>query len=151
MPSSALSTTTTRRGSRADDCQRDAYAGGVLDRAAACRPPVPVTVNAPAPVLLSTMPLAAPFDAITLRKVRPLAPMVVLATLSAVPVVVASVFVDPVTLTVPPPVALKRCSRGAGGDAAGEVERRAAVGVQVDAGAGVGDRAAEGDRAADVR
>ena len=42
-----------------------------------------------------------------LRKVRPLAPMVVLATFSAVPVVVASVLAAPVTLTVPPPVAVK--------------------------------------------
>ena len=68
------------------------------------------------PVLLSTIPLAAPL-AEMLRNVRPLAPIVVLATLSAVPVVVVSVFTSvPVaaglhgfssqTLTVPPPVAV---------------------------------------------
>ena len=41
-----------------------------------------------------------------LRKFRPPAPIVVLATLSAVAVVVASVLALPVTLTVPPPVAV---------------------------------------------
>ena len=40
-----------------------------------------------------------------LWNVSPLAPMVVLATFSAVPVVVAIVLTVPVTLTVPPPVA----------------------------------------------
>ena len=58
------------------------------------------------PVLLSTMPLAAPL-AEMLWKVRPLAPIVVLATLSAVPVVVVRVLPAPVTVTVPPPVAVK--------------------------------------------
>ncbi len=44
-----------------------------------------------------------------LRKVNPLAPMVVSVTLSAVPVVLLMVlgFTPVVTLTVPPPVALK--------------------------------------------
>ena len=48
--------------------------------------PLPVTVSPPlVPVLLSTMPLAAPL-AEMLWNVRSFAPMVVLATLSAVPV-----------------------------------------------------------------
>src|SRR5580765_7717438 len=68
--------------------------------------PVPVTVRPPlVPVVLSTIPSAAPFDEMLL-KFSPLAPIVVFATFSAVPVVVASVLFDPVTLTVPPPVAL---------------------------------------------
>ena len=79
---------------------------GVQDAAAdAGRPSARHAQRAAEPVLFSTMPLAAPFEE-TLRKVSPVAPMVVLATLSAVPVVVASVFAEPVTLTVPPPVAL---------------------------------------------
>ena len=49
---------------------------------------LPVTINAPAaPVVFSTMPFGAPF-AEMLWNVSPLAPMVVLATFSAVPVVV---------------------------------------------------------------
>src|SRR5436190_23874727 len=73
--------------------------------------PLPVTVRLPfVPVLLRTIPLAAPF-AEMLRKVRPVAPIVVLATLSAVAVVVVSVLTIVVlfcvALTVPPPVALK--------------------------------------------
>src|SRR5437870_13479571 len=40
-------------------------------------------------------------------KFRPLAPMFVFATFSAVPVVEEIPLFDPVTLTVPPPVALK--------------------------------------------
>src|SRR5262249_2604728 len=47
-----------------------------------------------------------PFEEM-LWNVRPLAPIVVFATLSAVPVVVESVFPLAVALTVPPPVALK--------------------------------------------
>ena len=67
--------------------------------------PVPVTVRpALAPVPLRTMPFGAPL-AEMLWNVIPLAPMVVLATFSAVPVVVAIVLAVPVTLTVPPPVA----------------------------------------------
>src|SRR4051812_6858716 len=69
--------------------------------------PVPVTVSPPLdPVVLSTIPLGAPF-ADMLRNVSPLPPIVVFATLSAVPVVVASVLVAPVTFAVPPLVALK--------------------------------------------
>src|SRR5687767_13302643 len=50
-------------------------------------PPLPRTVRPPlAPVLLSTIPLAAPLAEI-LRNVSPLPPIVVLATLRAVPVV----------------------------------------------------------------
>ena len=79
--------------------------------------PLPVTVRPPAvPVLLSTIPLAAPF-AEMLRNSSLLAPIVVLATLRAVPVVVVSVFTSvPVaaglqgfsshTVIVPPPVAV---------------------------------------------
>ena len=52
------------------------------------------------------IPLTAPFDEI-LRKVKPLGPIVVALTLSAVPVVLMMVLVAPVIVTVPPPVALK--------------------------------------------
>ena len=52
------------------------------------------------------MPFGAPLDEM-LRKLRPLAPIVVLVTFSAVPVVEVIVFVLPVTFSVPPPVALK--------------------------------------------
>ncbi len=63
-----------------------------------------------------------------LRNVSPLAPMVVLATLSAVPVVVASVLAAPVTLMVPPPVAVKAGDvAGVEVDAAGEVDGGAGV------------------------
>src|SRR6266446_1079415 len=76
--------------------------------------PSPATVRPPlAPVLLSTMPLAgsAPpslLPAEMLLKFKPLAPMVVLATLRAVALVELMVLLLPVTLTaVAPPVALK--------------------------------------------
>src|SRR5438270_4080563 len=69
--------------------------------------PLPATTRLPlAPVVLSTIPLAAPF-AEMLLKFRPLAPIVVFATFRAVPVVESIVLAEPVTLTVPPPVALK--------------------------------------------
>src|SRR5947207_12101046 len=69
--------------------------------------PVPVTVRPPlAPVVFNTMPFAPPLAEMC-SKVRPLAPMFVLATLRAVPVVESIVLTVPVTLTVPPPVALK--------------------------------------------
>ena len=69
--------------------------------------PVPSTDRLPlAPVLLSTMPLVAPLDEMLLN-FRPLAPMVVFATLSAVAVVVVRVLVVSVAVTVPPPVAVK--------------------------------------------
>jgi hypothetical protein len=77
--------------------------------------PVPLTVNAPAPVLFRLMPFVPPF-AEMLRNVMPLGPIVVLATLSAVPVVVVIVLTrapaaglhgfSSQTLTVPPPVAV---------------------------------------------
>src|ERR1700720_396041 len=74
-------------------------------------PPPPATVNTPeAPVLLSTMPLAGPEAAVpadTLFHLSPAAPIVVLATLTAVPVVVVTVLVVFVAVTVPPPVAVK--------------------------------------------
>src|SRR3954469_363943 len=74
-------------------------------------PPLPVTTRLPlAPVLLRTMPLAGPDAAVPLEmlwKVRALAPIVVLATFSAVPVVDEIVLPVPETTTVPPPVALK--------------------------------------------
>ena len=67
--------------------------------------PVPVTVKPPlVPVVSRFMPLSAPFEEM-LWKVRPGAPIVVLATFRAVPEVVVSVFAAPVTATVPPPVA----------------------------------------------
>ena len=51
-------------------------------------PPFPVIVKPPlVPVVFKIMPLAAPFDDM-LRNVRPLAPIVELVTLSAIPVVV---------------------------------------------------------------
>src|SRR4029450_6679115 len=73
-------------------------------------PAFPVTVRPPlAPVVLRTMPFTAPFDEM-LRNANPLAPMVVFATFSAVPVVVVSVLtmlvLFCVALTVPPPVAV---------------------------------------------
>src|SRR5215208_591002 len=71
------------------------------------RPPVlPVTVRPPEdPVVSSTIPTPAVPEAVPAlidRKVRPLAPMVVPFTLSAVPVPVVRLLVAPVTLTVPP-------------------------------------------------
>src|SRR5437016_5155633 len=61
--------------------------------------PVPATVRPPElPVLLSRMPLTAPFDEMRLN-VRLLAPIVVLSTCRAVPDVVARVLLEPVTLT----------------------------------------------------
>ena len=54
-------------------------------------PPLPATVRPPAPVLFKTMPLVPPLVVI-LRKVKPPAPMVVLTTLSAVPVVDERIF-----------------------------------------------------------
>src|ERR1051325_770349 len=76
-------------------------------------PPLAETVSAPElPVLSRMMPgLALDPVAEMLRKVRPDAPMVVFATLSAPPVVEASVLMIEVlfcvALTVPPPVAVK--------------------------------------------
>jgi hypothetical protein len=68
--------------------------------------PVPVTVRpAVEPVLLSTIPLAAPL-AEMLWKVIPEPPIVVFWTFSAVPVVEEIVLPVPPTVTVPPPVAL---------------------------------------------
>src|SRR5262249_7739830 len=67
-------------------------------------PPFPDTVKPPdAPVPLRTIPFVPPLEEM-LRKVRPLAPMVVLLTLSAVPVVVLIVLslVPIVTLTAVP-------------------------------------------------
>ena len=58
------------------------------------------------PVVSRTMPLVPPL-AEMLRKFKPLAPMFVFATVSAVPVVVVRVLAEPVTFTVPPPVAVK--------------------------------------------
>ena len=53
------------------------------------------------PVVLRTMPLAAPLDEMLINS-KWLEPMIVLATLSAVGVVVVSVLAVSVTLTVPP-------------------------------------------------
>jgi hypothetical protein len=64
----------------------------------------PLIVTLPAPIVSSRTPFAAPFVA-TVWKASPEPPTVVLATFRAVPVVVVSVFVEPVTLTVPPFVA----------------------------------------------
>src|SRR5947207_3235202 len=72
-------------------------------------PPLPLTVSPPvAPVLFRIMPalLLLPVESM-LRNVSPLAPMVVLATFSAVPVVDVSVLAAPVITSVPPPVAVK--------------------------------------------
>src|SRR5919197_1916760 len=72
--------------------------------------PPPATVRLPlAPVLLSTIPFAPPVEEIFL-KLRPLAPIVVFAPLGAGPapgVVPPIVLLEPVTFTVPPPVAEK--------------------------------------------
>ena len=69
--------------------------------------PVPVTVKKPAPVLSSVIALVEPPFLLMLRKVRPLPPIVVPVTSSAVAVVVVSVLPEPVTSIVPPPVAEK--------------------------------------------
>ena len=69
--------------------------------------PVPVTVRPPlAPVVLSTIPFVAPL-AEMLRNVSPDAPILVLVTVNAVPVVDVNVLAVSVEVTVPPPVALK--------------------------------------------
>src|SRR4051812_23659272 len=73
-------------------------------------PPLAVTVRPPVPAPFRMMPLLEPLPLeVMLRKVRPLVPIVVLATFSAVAVVVVSVFTIVllfcVALTVPPPVA----------------------------------------------
>ena len=77
-------------------------------------PASPVIVSPPlAPVLLSTMP----FDGAVGRDALEghiAAPMVVLATLSAVPVPELMVLPVPCTVTVPPPVALKPMPDGGG-------------------------------------
>src|SRR5215469_11232444 len=76
--------------------------------------PSPVTVNPPlVPVLFKMMPLTGSVAPVVLVpeemlwKVRPLAPIVVFATLSAVALTEAIELPVPVTLIVPPPVALK--------------------------------------------
>jgi hypothetical protein len=67
--------------------------------------PSPSTVSpAVEPVLTRMIPFEPPF-AVMLLNVSPFDPMVVFATFKAVPVVVAIVFCEPVTLTVPPLVA----------------------------------------------
>ena len=67
--------------------------------------PLPVTVSPPeVPVLDRLIPGLAPLDEM-LWKVSPPEPIVVLETLSAVPVVVVIVLPVPVAETVPPPVA----------------------------------------------
>ena len=78
---------------------------------------LPVTVSPPeAPVVFNTMPFTAPLE-LMLRKIKPLAPMVVLATFSAVPVVVFSVLAAPVTVTVPLSVDISNIGgRGVSGD-----------------------------------
>jgi hypothetical protein len=64
--------------------------------------PSPVTVSPAEPALFRKIPFGAPFE-LMLLNVSPLAPIVVVSTLSGVPVVVVSVFaVEPVTVTVPP-------------------------------------------------
>src|SRR3954468_3277516 len=73
-------------------------------------PPVPDTVRPPlAPVVFRMIPFVGPLavPAEMLRNFRPLAPIVVFATLRAVPVVVVKVLVVSVAVTVPPPVAVK--------------------------------------------
>lgn len=75
-------------------------------------PPLSVTSRPPEPVLFNTMPLAGSAAAVLLpaemlSKMRLLAPMVVLSTLSAVAEVLSMVLCEPVTVTIPPPVALK--------------------------------------------
>ena len=73
--------------------------------------PVPLTISEPvAPVvsrLIPTPAVPAPVPALMLWNLRSATPMVVLATLSAVPDVVVMVLVVAVDDTVPPPVALK--------------------------------------------
>src|SRR4051812_45897825 len=68
--------------------------------------PSPVTIRLPAPVLFRMMALVPPVALIE-TKFRFEPPMVVLATLTAAPPTEVIVFVAPLTLTVPPPVATK--------------------------------------------
>src|SRR4051812_7469557 len=72
---------------------------------------LPVTVRPPLlPVLSKLMPTPAVPEAVpalTAWKLRPLAPIVVFATLSAVALLVDRVLLAPVAVTVPPPVAVK--------------------------------------------
>ena len=120
-------------------------------------PALPVTVRPPlAPVVFSTMPLAAPFDAM-LWNVASSAWIAVLAMFSAVAVVVASVLVvAPARIGHGDRAAAGRGERRvrAGGqrEAAVEADRRAGVRRQRDAGAvavaAVGDVAVEVLRAA---
>src|SRR4051794_30345480 len=73
--------------------------------------PVPATVRPPEePVLFRKMPfppVPEPPPAVIDLKVTPDDPIVLLSTFRAVPLVVVSVLFEPVTLTVPPPIALK--------------------------------------------
>src|SRR5215212_896078 len=63
----------------------------VQDPAELQEPPLPLTMSAPFdPVVLRTIPFAAPFDEI-LRNSRLFEPIIVFATLSAMPVVVVRV------------------------------------------------------------
>src|SRR5918997_997832 len=66
----------------------------------------PATVKEPLAPVRETPFGAAPV-AVTLCQVIPPAPIEVLATLTGVPLVVATVLPEPVTVTVPPPVAEK--------------------------------------------
>src|SRR5712691_6502137 len=76
-------------------------------------PPLPVTVSPPLlPVVFRTMPGVVPPADVMLRKVRPLAPIVVFTTLSAVPPLVVRVLTIDVLFWValtlaPAPLALK--------------------------------------------
>src|SRR4051812_31579928 len=70
-------------------------------------PPVPVTCRPPAvPVVSTMMPLLVPPLDEMLWNVTSLAPIVVLAMLSPVPVPEVIVLPAPVAVTVPPPVAV---------------------------------------------
>src|SRR5262245_36900930 len=73
-------------------------------------PRLPVTVRPFAPVAFRLIPGVVPPTFVMLRNVRPPAPIVVLFTLSAVPVpdvaVLMMLVLFCVALTVPPPVAL---------------------------------------------
>src|SRR5262249_17917197 len=69
--------------------------------------PLPLTVRPPLePVVFSTIAVAARSAALVWRSGPP-APIVVFAAFSAGPGVVRGVLFEPVTLTVPPPVAMK--------------------------------------------
>ncbi len=116
--------------------------------------PVPVTVSPPAePVFKSRTGSGAPpadVPDVIDWKMRPGAPIAVLSTSRASPVWLLSVFVEPVTYMVSPPVAAKALSVAVTATVTPPVKSTVAPGVgrEADPCAAVADRAGDIDRAA---